>query len=307
VLGGLIAVAVAAGVAVAWRPLNRQADSLVTLVGAAEPLMLSLAVLAASAAVLATGAAWLALIRELGSRVDVDEGLARYVVACLAPPKLGNPTRIALLAKTVPGQRPLWAMTGVCGGVSLARQLPLAVLVIVAAALNVLPLWLGLAVAAAVVLGLGAALVLSRRGDNTRLRRLLEGFSLVVRTPRAATFTFAFLLLATLGKVCVAAATAEALRVDEPLRAALVLVPSMAYGRMLPFLGTAVATVAVDLTSRGNTGMALSLAVAFTIAEAIGGILCGLAGAAKFVHLSHLKDWRGSLTNLRALDSTSSS
>lgn len=303
----MVVVTVAAGVAVAWQPLHRQADSLVTVVTAAEPLMFTLAVLAASVAVLATGAAWLTATRELGSELDVAGGLARYTVACLAPPKLGNPTRIALLAKTVPGRRALWAMTGVCGGISLARQLPLAAVVVVAAALNALPVWLGLAAAAVVALGLGAALLLSRSGSNGRLRRLLEGFSLVVRTRRAATLTFSFLLLATLAKLSVAAANADALGVGEPLLAALVLVPSMAYGRMLPFLGTAVATVAVDLTSSGGTGQALSLAVAFTIAEAAGGILCGLAGAANFLHLSYLKDWRGSLANLRALSTSSAS
>jgi hypothetical protein len=301
VLAGLIVLAVAAGLALGWKPLFRQLHVLGTIVISAEPVEFTLAVLAAMAAVLATAGAWLLAARALGSRADATEGVARYVVACLAPPKLGNPTRIALLAKTLPGRRGLWAMTGVCGGVSLARLLPLSVVIVAAAAFGAFPLWLGLAVAAAVVVALAVALALRDHVRSPRLQRLLEGFSLVARSPGTAALTFAWLSLATLGKLGAAAATGAALGVERPLLAALVLVPALAFGRMLPFLGTAAGTLAVGATSGDGVGTALSLAVAFSVAEGIGGIVCGLAGAGQFVRLVHLADWRRSLAALRTL------
>jgi hypothetical protein len=302
VLAGVLVACLAGGGAAAWKPLIRQANQMAAVVIAADPLEFTLAVLAAMAAVLATGGAWLLAVQALGSRADAAEGVARYVVACLAPPKLGNPARIALLARTLPGRRALWAMTGVCGGVSLARLLPLSLVIVGAAASGAVPLWLGLAVAAAVVVGLGLALVLTGRVRNVRLRRLLEGFSLVVRSPQAATLTFASLSVATLAKVAAAAATAAALGVRQPLLAALVLVPALAFGRMLPFIGTAAGTLAVGASHGGvGVGDALSLAVAFSVAEGVGGILCGIAGASQFVRPIHLVNWRRSLTVLRTL------
>jgi hypothetical protein len=110
------------------------------------------------------------------------------------------------------------------------------------------------------------------------------------------------LSLATLAKLGVAAATAAAVGIERPLDAALVLVPSLAFGRMLPFFGVAAGTLAVGTASGGvGAGSALELAVAVAAAEALGGILCGFAGAGQLVRFAHLRDWRRSLTVLRKL------
>ena len=300
-VAGVVVLAVAAGLGLGWKPLVRQLSAFGAVVAAADPLDFTLAILAAMAAVLATAGAWVFAARALGSRADAADGVARYVVACLAPPKLGNPTRIALLARTLPGRRALWAMTGVCGGISLARLLPLALVIVAAAAFDAMPVWLALGVVAVVAVGLGTALALRRHIRNARFQRLLEGFSLVVRSPSTAALTFGWLSLATLGKLGVAAATGAALQVDRPLQSALVLVPALAFGRMLPFIGTVAGTLAVGAANDGGIGSALSLAVAFTVAEGTGGIVCGLAGASQFVRRAHLTNLRRSLAVLRAL------
>jgi hypothetical protein len=302
VLVGLLVVGLAGGVAAAWNPLTRQTEQTLAVIVAADPVEFVLAVLAAAAAVLATAGAWILAARALGSRADAASATARYAVACLAPPKLGNPVRIALLARTLPGPRALWAMTGVCGGVSVARMLPLSLVIVAAAASGAVSLWLGLALAAAVIVILGAALLLGRHAPAGRLQRLLEGFSLVARSPGAAVRTLAWLTVATLAKFAAAAATGAALGVPRPFLAALVLVPALAFGRMLPFLGTAAGTVAVGVTSDGiGVSDALSLAVAFSAVEALGGIVCGIAGAGQLLRLAHLRDWRRSLARVRKL------
>src|SRR6266508_6670210 len=94
--------ALAGAVAASWKPLIREAEQRLDAVMAADRPTLALAVLAASAAVLSTAGAWLIAARAMGSRADVVDGTARYAVGCLAPPKLGTPVRIALLARTLP-------------------------------------------------------------------------------------------------------------------------------------------------------------------------------------------------------------
>jgi len=297
----LSAVALAAGVAVAWRPLVRHGRQLAEALGAADPALAALAVAAAAAAVISTALAWHAAACTLGSRAGAVEGTSRYALGCLAPPKCGNPVRIALLARTLPGRRSLWAMTGVCGGVSVARMLPLSLVMVAAAATNAVPVWLGLALAALTLALLAIALAACRRAHGERLSRLLAGFALLAASRRTFSKALVWLSLATLAKVAVALATAAAIGIGSPEEAALVLVPSLAVGRMLPFFGVAAGTLAVGTSGGVGAGSALELAVAVSAVEGLGGILCGVAGGCQLVRLAHLRDWRGSLGALRQL------
>jgi hypothetical protein len=306
-VGVVIAIAtlvLAAAVAVEWKPLVRHAKKMTLALGGADPLLLALAIAAAAGAVLATAGAWVVAARELGSRAGPLEGVARYATACLAPPKCGNPARIGLLAHTLPGRRALWAMTGVCGGVSVARMLPLSLVVLAAAATGALPLWLGLAIGTLTLAVLAGALVACRHARGERLQRLLAGFALLARSRSVFVLALVWLSVATLAKLAVAAATAAAIAVPHPFRAALVLVPSLAFGRMLPFLGVAAGTFAGTATGSAGPGSALALAFAVAAAEAIGGILCGFVGATQLVRIAHLRDWRRSLTALRSMVAT---
>jgi hypothetical protein len=299
---GMGVVAGAGAIVAAWGPLSRQVSRTVTVMVTADPPLLVLAILAGAAAVLITGVAWIVAARELGSCVDLVTGSGRYAVACLAPPKLGNPVRIVLLGRTLTGPRRFWAMTGVCGGVSIVRMLPLSLVIVIAAATGALPLWPGLVIAGAVIAVLAGVSVACRHAHGVRLQRLLAGFSLLARSAWTAAAAFAALSVATLMKLVSAAATAAALGVPHPVAAALVLVPALAFGRMLPFLGVAAGTGALTAAAHGvSAGSALSLAVAVAAVEGAASIACGIAGACQIVRLVHLQDWRRSLASIRSL------
>jgi hypothetical protein len=292
----------AASIAAAWGPLSKQVSRTVAVMTTADPPLLMLGIVAGAAAVLATGVAWVVAARELGSCVDLVSGSARYAVACLAPPKLGNPVRIALLGRTLPGPKRLWAMTGVGGGVSIMRMLPLSLVIVIAAATGALPLWPGLVIAGAVLAVLAGVPLACRHTHGARLHRLLDGFSLLARSAPTAAAVFAALSVGTLMKLAAAAATAAALGVPHPVSAALVLVPALAFGRMLPFLGVAAGTGALAAAAHGvSAGSALSLAVAVAAVETAAGIACGIVGACQIVRLAHLQDWRRSLASIRSL------
>jgi hypothetical protein len=303
---GLCVVVAAGSVVAAWGPLSRQVSRTAAVMVTAEPPMLLLAIFAGAAAVLATGIAWVVPARDLGSSVGLVSGSARYSVACLAPPKLGNPVRIALLGRTLPGSKRLWAMSGVAGAVSIMRMLPLSLVVVIAATTGAVPLWPGLVIAGAVLAVLAGVPFACRHAHGPRLQRLLAGFSLVGRSAPAAATAFAVLSVATLMKLVSAAATAAALGIPHPVSATLVLVPALAFGRMLPFLGVAAGTGAVAAAAQGvSGGSALSLAVAVAAVEGAAGIACGIAGAGQIVRLAHVRDWRRSLATIRSLHPTS--
>jgi hypothetical protein len=301
----LIGVGVIAGagsIVFAWGPLSRQVSRTVDVVVTANPPLLILAIVAGAASVLATGVVWVKAARELGSCVGLVSGSARYALACLAPPKLGNPVRIALLGRTLPGPRRMWAMTGVCGGASLMRMLPLSLVILIAAATGAVPLWPGLVIAGGVLALLAAIPLACRYTRGARLQRLLDGFSLLARSAPTAAAAFALLSVGTLMKLVSAAATAAALGIAHPVSAALVLVPALAFGRMLPFLGVAAGTGAVAAAAHGvSAGSALSFTVAAASVEGAAGIACGIAGASQVVRLAHLQEWRRSLATLRSL------
>src|SRR5436190_2803273 len=301
---GLVAVVVLGGVLVlAWGPLSRQAERTEAVLGSSDPRALALAVVAGAFAVVCTGMAWVVAARSLGSRVTFRAGLARYAVACLAPPKLGNPSRIVLLARTLPGRRPVWAMTGVCGGISLLRVLPLAILAIVAAARGWLSTWLAIALMLGAASLLAMAPLLYRRLGGERLQHLLSGFALLTRSHRTAAVCLAWLSLATLGKVLMATAAASARGLRDPPEQALILIPALAFGRTLPLLGPAAGALALGAGGDVGAGHAVSLVVAVSAVEAAAAICCGLVAALHLVRLLQIRNWRVALRALVTLPS----
>lgn len=301
----IVALVVLSGALVlAWEPLSRQAERVSALLRTSDLRALSLAVAAAALAVVCTGLAWVTAARSLGSRATLRTGLARYGAACLAPPKLGNPSRIVLLARTIPGPRPVWAMTGVCGGISLARVLPLAVLVLIAAVRGWLSIWPALALVLGAVALLAAAPQLDGRLRGARVQRLLSGLALLVRSRRTATLCLTWLSLATIGKVMTATAAGSALGLRDPLGEALLLVPALAFGRTLPFLGFAAGALALK-AGGGDLGVGHAVSVVFAVSavEGLAAICCGILAATQLVRIGHLRNWRGSLRSLLAVRS----
>jgi hypothetical protein len=296
---GLLALALVPAVLVpAWGPLTRQAERTAAVLRSSDPRALALALSMAAFAVVCTGLAWVVAARSLGSRETFRAGLTRYTVACWAPPKLGNPCRIVLLARTLPGPRSVWAMTGVCGGISLLRVLPLAMLIVVAAARGWLSLWPAIALVLVAVSVLSAAPLLYRRLRGARLQRLLSGFALLARSRPTAAICLSWLSLATLGKLMAAMATASALGFPDPLGEALLLIPALAFGRTLPFLGFAAGAVAVSAGADTGVGHAVSLVFAVSAVEGAAAISCGIVAASRLLRTEHLRNWRTALRTL---------
>jgi hypothetical protein len=182
------------------------------------------------------------------------------------------------------------------------RMLPLSLVILIAAATGAVPLWPGLVIAGGVLALLAGIPLACRYTHGARLQRLLDGFSLLARSAPTAAAAFALLSVGTLMKLVSAAATAAALGIAHPVSAALVLVPALAFGRMLPFLGVAAGTGAVAAAAHGvSAGSALSFAVATASVEGAAGIACGIAGVSQVVRLAHLQEWRRSLATLRSL------
>lgn len=303
-LWGLVALVVAGCLLVlAWGPVTRLAGRTAAVLRSSDLRVLALAAVAAAVAVACTGVAWVVAARSLGSPVSFRTGLGRYAVACLAPPKLGNPSRIVLFARTLPGLRSVWAMTGVCAGVSLLRVLPLAMLLIVAAARGWLSLWPAVALVLVAVSLLAAPLLLYGRLRGERLQRLLAGLGLLVRSRRTAALCLGWLSLATVGKVMMTAAAASALGLRDPFGEALLLVPALAFGRTLPFLGFAAGALAVGAGGNVGAGHAVSLVVAVSAVEGAAAICCGVVAASQLVRLVHVQDWRAAVRALAALPS----
>jgi hypothetical protein len=285
-------VVVGAALTVGWGPLTRQAGRTVTVVRSSDPRELALSVVAAAFALACTGVAWVVAARSLGSRATFRAGLARYTVACLAPPKLGNPCRIVLLSRTLPGARGVWAMTGVCGGISLLRVLPLAMLVIAAAARGWLSLWPAIALALGAAALLAATTLLYRRLREERLHRLLSGLALLARSRRTAVLCVGWLSLATLGKVLTATAAASALGLRNPLGQALLLIPALAFGRTLPFLGFAAGAFAVGAGGAVGAGDAVSLVLVISAAEGAAAVASGVLAASQLLRTENMRNWR---------------
>ena len=87
-----------------------------------------------------------------------------------------------------------------------------------------------------------------------------------------------------MAKVAAATAVVAAMGIDNPLRAALVLVPAVELAAILPItpgnVGLASAAVALALGSQGvESGTALSTGIAFGAVELLTGMAIGAAGA----------------------------
>ena len=134
-----------------------------------------------------------------------------------------------------------------------------------------------------------ASLASRRFALGSRVAGLLEAFRELGRSPRGLGAVAALAAGTLAAKTAAAAAAATALGVDDPLRAALLIVPAVELASILPLTpgnaGIASAAVAFALHAQGTTtDLAVTVGVAFGAVEiltALGvGILGGLALAA---------------------------
>src|SRR5215213_189411 len=148
----LSVVALTALVAVATMPqlLGSKVSAALAALAGADPRWLAIGAGAFGVSFLASVAAWRAALAASGGEICARQAAARIGVGCLinavAPAKLGDAAKVALLAKVIDGRDRLWTVGGVYAGLGAAHGLVLAALVVAASATGAGPLWAALVI-----------------------------------------------------------------------------------------------------------------------------------------------------------------
>ena len=231
-----------------------------------------------------------------GARLTRVDAAARFGVGSLvnsfAPGSAGDAVRIALLAQRVEGPNRIWTTTGATAAVAVLRGVSFAALVVAAAVVGALPYWPVAVLAGGAAAAGAAGWALRRRIREGRVRRFLDGFTVLERNPRAAAIVFGWATASQAARLAAAAAVAAALSVPHPLTAALVIVPALQLATILPATPGNVITsgaVALALQTRGvGVGQALATGIAYHAAETIVGLTFGIAGTLMVIEVPPL-------------------
>ena len=254
--------------------------------GAADPGLLWIAGLAFACMSACGALAWRSALRASGSDLPLVDTAARYAVGCgvnaVAPAHIGSALRVALLGRVTTGG--VWTVGGAAAAVGVTRAVWMGALIAVGSAGGVLPRW-PLLVIGALVAGAAIAAIASRRLSRpTRLAQLMCAFRSLASSPRDLAIVSGWALAGAAAKVIAATAVVAAMGIDNPVRAALVLVPAVELAAILPVtpgnVGIASAAVALALGSQGvDHRTALSAGIAFGAVELLTGMAVGAAGA----------------------------
>lgn len=254
--------------------------------GAADPAHLWIAGLAFSGATLCAALAWRATLRASGSPLPLVDASARYAVGCgvnaIAPAHVGSALRVALFGRVTNGG--CWTVSGAAAAVGVTRVVWLGALIAIGSAGGVLPRW-PLLVIGAIVGGAALAATASQRLSlPVRIEQLLFALRSLVASPRDLAIVASWALVGAIAKIAAAVAVVSAFGIDNPVRAALVVVPAVELAAILPVtpgnVGLASAAVALALGSQGvESKAALSAGIAFGAVEILTGLVIGAAGA----------------------------
>ena len=283
-LSALAPVALVGVVAAAVSVLRGPLSSVMPVVDGARPAPLVLAGACALVVPLAHTLAWYAVLARRNGTLRYADACACYGMGSLAnavlPAKLGEPIRIELFARRLPGPRARMRACAASGAVGLGQVLALVGLLAAGALTGALPRW-----AALPALGLPLALVCGRR-LVARLRP--DG-----RTARAAaasglsgvawTAMLGCIAAAAVCRVAAVAAVLEALSVPHPVTGAVVALAGAALGNALPLapggLGVPAAAMAIALGRSGvGTATAVAAAMTFHLLETSASLVFGAAG-----------------------------
>jgi uncharacterized membrane protein YbhN (UPF0104 family) len=266
--------------------LGDRVSAAVAGLGAADPGSLWLAGLAFAGTSLCGALAWRAALRASGSPLSFLDASARYAVGCgvnaIAPAHIGSALRVALFGRVTNGG--CWTVGGAAAAVGVTRVVWLGALIATGSAGGVLPRW-PLLVIGAIVAGAALTAVVSCHVPlPVRLDQLLMAFRSLLASPRDLVIVAAWALAGAAAKVAATTAVVAALGIDNPLRAALVIVPAVELAAILPLtpgnVGIASAAVALALGSLGvESKAALSAGIAFGAVELLTGMVVGAAGA----------------------------
>jgi uncharacterized membrane protein YbhN (UPF0104 family) len=279
--------AAAAVVAAMPRLLGHRVGDAIAGLEDARPGWLWLAALGFLGSLVASSWGWRAALALCGGRLSRADASARYgigsLVNSLSPARVGEPVRVALFARALDGEDRAWRMGGVFGVIAAVRCVVFGVVVVVAAALGVVPfrpvLVLGGVAAAAGVV----AFVARNRTPRTHVGHVLDAFREVARSPLGGARVAGWIALSAAARFWAAVAIAAALGVHSPAQAALVIMPALYLAGLIPLsgnLGITSGAVVIALHTQGvPLGQAATTGLAFQAVETAAGITFGFAGA----------------------------
>ena len=299
VVAGLLALGAAAALVASPQLTGNRLPEALAGVREAEVAWLWVAGVCVILTLLFASFAWRSALRACGAEIGFLDAAGRFGVGSLvnavAPGQLGGLVRLGLFAQTLGGRQHLWATGGIVGAIAAVRGVALAALVVGAWSLGAVPLWPLAVLGAGVGLALGAAILARRGGATGRLARLLTIFAVLGRSPGATLRLAGWAALAIAARVLVAAATGQALGVEAPLQAALVIIPVLDLAclvRVTPGnIGVTSGAVAVALKTQG-----VALTTAITAGIALHGVelLASLLfGVASLLYLARARRLRG--------------
>jgi len=252
---------------------------------AADPGSLWVAALAFAGTSLCSALAWRAALDASGSPLPVVDASARYAVGCglnaVAPAHVGSAVRLALFGRVTKGG--CWTVGGASAAVGATRTMWLGALVAIGSMGGVLPRWPLLVIAVIV----GGSIVLAYGSQRftlpRRLDQVLAAFRSLASSRRDLAIVAGWTLAGVVAKVAAAAAVGLAFGIDNPLKAALIIIPAVELAAILPLtpgnVGLASAAVALALGSHGvDSQTALSAGIAFGAVELLTGMVIGAAG-----------------------------
>ncbi len=254
---------------------------------AARPAWLWAAAFSFLGSLVATASGWRSALSLCGGRLSRSDAAARYAIGSLvnsiSPARIGEPVRLALFARALPGGDRAWRMGGAFGVIGAARALVCLVVLAGATVAGVVPVWPLIALTAVVSLTAALAFAARDRTPTTRAAHLLDAFRGLAQQPLGGTRVLGWIAAATLARFFGAVAIAVALGVRSPVFAALIMLPALDLAGLIPLSGNVGITsgaVAIALQTHGvSMSQALAAGLAFHAVETAAGLGFGLAGA----------------------------
>jgi uncharacterized membrane protein YbhN (UPF0104 family) len=261
---------------------------------------LGLAVAGYVAAYLTMAFAWRTALAAGGSRLRVQDVVARLgigsIVNTFVPARLGDAVKVALLSESLEGTDRVWTTGGLYAAVAASRAFSIAALVVVASGVGALPIWPAVALAggAAALVAIGLSPIRVRRWH--RIAHLLDGLSTLAQSRRGFSLV-AWSTGTTLARLGATTALAEALAVPHPLLAGLLIVTALDVAGTLPLtpgnLGIASGAVAVALATRGiDATHAMGVGIAVQAVETLVSLSAGAFGVLYLAgRRAHARPW----------------
>lgn len=275
--------------------------------GDASAGWLWLAAAAFAGSTVANASGWAAALTRCGGRTSPADSTARFctgsLVNALAPARIGTAVRFGLFSRVMPGEGRLWTVGGIATSLSAVRALWLAVVLALGSASGALPRWpIGVLLLGVLVAALVAWRARSSR-PGRRITHALDAFRVLGRCPRVAAQLVGLVGLAMLLRLAAAAGVAAAFGVENPLAAALLVIPALDLAGILPLtpgnIGVASAAVAFALGAHGvGSDIAVSAGLAFGAVETLTTLALGAGSLLYFAgSRTDLQRWRPALVS----------